>query len=384
MGALAVPDRCGPRWRRSRPASRSRPRGWSSRRCGSRASSTTSGTGRSPTSSTSSSWPPSPRPRDPRRAGAKTLSHEDLSQLVIERELGPLIRGLRRAPGAVPERDRFAERRGDRPALGLVPGLEAAARRRVDARAGCASLQPLLSGVFTVDNLDYVRRDAYLTGVSMGPGRRRAAAPLRVRLGARADAVRVGRRRARDVPHRPPVHVPARLPAPDGPRDRPRPRARCSRRRSWRCSATGRRPSGWGVRRPRRVRAAPPGRAAGRAASTCRRRRSPGDGTVTRAVADGWRAILLRRPRWRAEREVRPSRRPATGRPALLAELGDPRSRDAWSVDLTGIDARPGADRAPDPGDRAPRRRARAGARPRRSSRLPAWLLIGRRYRRAA
>ena len=26
-------------------------------------------------------------------------------------------------------------------------------------------LQPLLSGVFTVDNLDYVRRDAYMTGV---------------------------------------------------------------------------------------------------------------------------------------------------------------------------------------------------------------------------
>ena len=30
-------------------------------------------------------------------------------------------------------------------------------------------LQPLLSGVFTVDNLDYVRRDAYLTGVAVGP-----------------------------------------------------------------------------------------------------------------------------------------------------------------------------------------------------------------------
>ena len=30
-------------------------------------------------------------------------------------------------------------------------------------------LQPLLSGVFTVDNLDYVRRDAYLIGVSTGP-----------------------------------------------------------------------------------------------------------------------------------------------------------------------------------------------------------------------
>ena len=30
-------------------------------------------------------------------------------------------------------------------------------------------LQPLLSGVFTVDNLDYVRRDAYMIGVATGP-----------------------------------------------------------------------------------------------------------------------------------------------------------------------------------------------------------------------
>ena len=29
-------------------------------------------------------------------------------------------------------------------------------------------LQPLLSGVFTVDNLDYVRRDAFFTGVQVG------------------------------------------------------------------------------------------------------------------------------------------------------------------------------------------------------------------------
>src|SRR5215204_5653179 len=37
-----------------------------------------------------------PAPADPRRPGAKTLSHEDLSQLVIEDELAPFIRGLRR------------------------------------------------------------------------------------------------------------------------------------------------------------------------------------------------------------------------------------------------------------------------------------------------
>ena len=32
---------------------------------------------------------------------------------------------------------------------------------------------------------------------------------------------------------------------------------------------------------------------------------SPGDGHVTEAVAAGWRAILLRQPRWRAEAEIR-------------------------------------------------------------------------------
>ena len=49
-----------------------------------------------------------PAPADGRR-GDKRLSHEDLGQLIIERELGTLIRGLRRAPGAIPERDAFAD-----------------------------------------------------------------------------------------------------------------------------------------------------------------------------------------------------------------------------------------------------------------------------------
>ena len=109
-----------------------------------------------------------PAPPDPRRRGAKTLSHEDLSQLVIERELGPLIRGLRRAPGSVPDRDRFADGEAIDPRwvsfLVSKPPLADASMP-----AWVRVLQPLLSGVFTVDNLDYVRRDAYLTGVSMGP-----------------------------------------------------------------------------------------------------------------------------------------------------------------------------------------------------------------------
>src|SRR6187431_2005378 len=49
-----------------------------------------------------------PAPPDPRQVAGKRLTHEDLSQLIIERELGDLIRALRRAPGQVPERDAFA------------------------------------------------------------------------------------------------------------------------------------------------------------------------------------------------------------------------------------------------------------------------------------
>src|SRR3990170_4150662 len=48
-------------------------------------------------------------PPDPRRPGVKRLTHEDLSQQIIERELGPALRGLRRAPGADAERDAFGD-----------------------------------------------------------------------------------------------------------------------------------------------------------------------------------------------------------------------------------------------------------------------------------
>jgi HD superfamily phosphohydrolase len=109
-----------------------------------------------------------PAPPDARRTGDKRLTHEDLSQLIIERELGSLIRGLRRAPGVQPGRDAFAAGESIDPRwisfLVSKPALADATMPR-----WVRWLQPLLSGVFTVDNLDYVRRDAYLTGVSVGP-----------------------------------------------------------------------------------------------------------------------------------------------------------------------------------------------------------------------
>ncbi len=106
-------------------------------------------------------------PADPRRPDGKPLTHEDLGQRIIEDELGPLLRGLRRAPGAVPERDAFADDEAIDPRwvafLIAKPALADPSMPR-----WVRWLAPLLSGVFTVDNLDFVRRDAYFTGVAAG------------------------------------------------------------------------------------------------------------------------------------------------------------------------------------------------------------------------
>ncbi len=108
-------------------------------------------------------------PADARRPAGKRLTHEDLSQLIIEDELGPLLRGLRRAPGAVAERDALRRRRVDRPGAGSRSSSRSRPSPTPAMPRWVRWLQPLLSGVFTVDNLDYVRRDAYLTGVAVGP-----------------------------------------------------------------------------------------------------------------------------------------------------------------------------------------------------------------------
>ncbi len=109
-----------------------------------------------------------PAPAHPSRDPAKRLTHEDIGQVIVERELAPLIAGLRRAPEVDAERAAFAE--GEAIDPGWVsfliskppiadPSMPLWVRR----------LQPLFSGIFTVDNLDYVRRDAYMTGVATGP-----------------------------------------------------------------------------------------------------------------------------------------------------------------------------------------------------------------------
>ena len=319
-----------------------------------------------------------PAPSDPRRPGAKTLSHEDLSQLIIERELGPLIRGLRRAPGSVAERDRFGD--GEEIDPRWVSFLISKPPLADASMPGWVrTLQPLLSGVFTVDNLDYVRRDAYLTGVSMGPvdveRLRRytfvsergltlyesGVGALEMFLTARLfmyQHVYLHRTvRAIDLDLADVFAPSIRAVFGDGsPADRLAAFADLDE------YALLHQAAGW---------------ARGEHLSTAP---VPGDGTVTRDVAAGWRAILLRRPTWRGEREVRIESETDEWPSALVAELGEAEPGRVV-VDLTAVDARPGASKPPTlaierrDGGEGPTLAEALG-------RLPAWLLIGRRYRR--
>ncbi len=321
-----------------------------------------------------------PAPADPRRPGAKSLSHEDLSQLIIERELGPMIGALRRAPGSAAQRDRFADGESIEPRwvsfLVSKPPL-------VDTSmpAWVRLLQPLLSGVFTVDNLDYVRRDAYLTGVSMGPVdaerlRRytfvseRGLALYESGVGALEMFLTARLFMYQHVYlHRTVRAIDLDLAEVFAPSIRAvfgdaSPAERLGAFADLDEYALLHQAALWA--RGERLSASP----------------APGDGTVTAAVGDAWRAILLRRPRWRSEHEVRVESATGDWPAGALAELGESEPGRVH-VDLTGVDARPGAHRPPtlviERRDGGPGPGLEAAL-----SRLPAWLLIGRRYRRVS
>jgi HD superfamily phosphohydrolase len=334
-----------------------------------------------------------PAPPDPRRPPGKQLSHEDLSQLIIEQELGGLIGGLRRAPGAVPERDAFAEGEVIDPRwvsyLVSKPALADPAMPR-----WVRWLQPLLSGVFTVDNLDYVRRDAYLIGVSPGPidvERLRRYAFITERgltlyepaIGALGMFLTTRLFMYQQVYfHRTVRAIDLDLAEVFGPSVRaifgggsPAERlasyadldeytllhqaARWARGEEVASGfdATEHDEGGAGGERPR--------------------------GRVSRAIGETWRGILLRRPRWHAEREIRLEYEEGGYPAAEIATLG-PAEPDRVAIDLAIVDARPADATAT---DSLLALEARDGESEIRLSdalgRLPAYALIGRRYRRA-
>ncbi len=89
------------------------------------------------------------------------VTHEDLGGRIIVRKLGRIIKNIRRSPNGP-----FADGEVLDPRhvsyLIKMPGNNAAG-----SPPWLAFLRQLFSGVYTVDNLDYVQRDAFMTGVSL-------------------------------------------------------------------------------------------------------------------------------------------------------------------------------------------------------------------------
>lgn len=91
------------------------------------------------------------------------LTHEDLGQTIIQKHLGEVIQQLRRSPSGPFEPGE--ELRPEDVAFPIKKNGKEDNRKPKWVRF----LQPLTSGIFTFDNLDYVSRDSYMCGVHPGP-----------------------------------------------------------------------------------------------------------------------------------------------------------------------------------------------------------------------
>lgn len=90
------------------------------------------------------------------------ITHETIGSVIIEQELGELLRGIRRNPNGMLQ-----------PLEEIDPNQIAwliQRPRRGDDVEGhpdwLKKLRSLFSGIYTVDNMDFVLRDAYMTGIN--------------------------------------------------------------------------------------------------------------------------------------------------------------------------------------------------------------------------
>jgi HD superfamily phosphohydrolase len=92
------------------------------------------------------------------------LTHEKVGQRIIREELGELIRGLRRSPSGPFQNGERIDPEWICYLMGKSYTFPTAEHPR-----WLAHLKPLLSGIYTADNMDYVLRDSYMCGVAVGP-----------------------------------------------------------------------------------------------------------------------------------------------------------------------------------------------------------------------
>ncbi|MGH7279626.1 MAG: HD domain-containing protein [Candidatus Rokuibacteriota bacterium] len=92
------------------------------------------------------------------------LTHELVGQRIIREELADILGNLRRSPSAAFAADEAIDPEWICYLMGksYTHPLESHPK-------WLPFLKPLLSGVFTADNMDYVLRDAYMCGVAVGP-----------------------------------------------------------------------------------------------------------------------------------------------------------------------------------------------------------------------
>src|SRR2546428_13046669 len=95
---------------------------------------------------------------------AYRLPHELVGQRIIRGELADVLRALRRSPTGAFNADEAI----DPEWICYLMG-KAYTEPLPEHPKWLKSLKPLLSGVFTADNMDYVLRDAYMCGVAVGP-----------------------------------------------------------------------------------------------------------------------------------------------------------------------------------------------------------------------
>jgi len=92
------------------------------------------------------------------------LTHELVGQRIIREELADLIKSLSRSPSGRFEPGEAVDPEWLCYLMGKSHTAPAAGHPR-----WLAHLKPLLSGIYTADNMDYVLRDSYMCGVAVGP-----------------------------------------------------------------------------------------------------------------------------------------------------------------------------------------------------------------------